>query len=452
MPGAAIGIGRGVRRLGQRAMGGLPLLGRGGAVDRRTHERMQEAHLGAELDQARRRRGRCRVAGDPEPLGCAPDQQRVTDGLGGRDEQQQARRRRQRGQPLAEALLDAPGQRRPVTQPEPAGQLGRRTTPRQLQQGQRVAPRLPHDPIAHALVERTGDHGFEQRSRIPVVQPVDHELREPREVPLAARLPAPRAPVRRTRPPGGAPRRPAPAPWRRRATARRRRRRPAVAPRPRRTAGSGRPARPGTDPGRPRHAARTPCRAPRAAGRGAARDDPRTARTADAGPRTRARARTRRPPRARSRSPRRAASGTPATRSCRRPPRRAAPAPRCDPSARSPAAGPAPRSRWADRPAAARDRVSTWPGSSLRTAPAAAQQTRDLPGRDGRRIAGPFPHHETAPTEATNERHRHHHQDRDRALAAAPVDARRDARHPGRHRSWAGPEGRRPLGRDPDAR
>ena len=304
MPGAAIGIDLGVGRLGERAVDALALLRRGRAVDRGAHERMPEAHLRAELDQARRRRRRRRVGRDPERGRRPPHQQRIADRLGRRDEQQQPRRRRQRRQPLPEALLDAARQRRAVGQPEPARQLRGRPAARQLQQRQRVAARLGHDPIAHALVERTGDHGFQQRPRI-LRRPAraTTSSAEPVEMPLAAPARGRRRPVRPTRPPAGAPRRPAPAPRRRRATARRPRRRPAAAPRPRRTAGSGRPARRGTDPGRRRRAGRTPCRARRAAAREAARGDPRTARRADAAPRTRAPSRTRRPPRARCAHP-----------------------------------------------------------------------------------------------------------------------------------------------------
>ena len=87
-----------------------------------------------------------------------------------------------------ESLLDPLRQRRVVGQPEPARELGRREATWQLQQGQRVAARLGHDPIAHALVERTGDHRREELVRIAVVQPAQGELRQPVKMPLVARL------------------------------------------------------------------------------------------------------------------------------------------------------------------------------------------------------------------------------------------------------------------------
>ena len=164
------------------------VLRRGRPVDRGPHERMAEAHLGAELDQARRRRRGRRAALDPERGGRLPHQQRIAHRLGRRDQEQEPRRRRQLRQPLLEALLDAAGQRRPAVQPEPARQLGGRPAARQLQQRQRVAARLGHDPIAHPLVERTRHHGLQQRLRITVVQPADDELRQPLEMPLAGRL------------------------------------------------------------------------------------------------------------------------------------------------------------------------------------------------------------------------------------------------------------------------
>ena len=50
MPGAAIGVDVGVGGFGQRPMDALSLLRRCRALDRRTHERMTEAHLRAQID------------------------------------------------------------------------------------------------------------------------------------------------------------------------------------------------------------------------------------------------------------------------------------------------------------------------------------------------------------------------------------------------------------------
>ena len=53
-------------------------------------------------------------------------------------------------EPPQEALLDPPRQRLRAEQAEPAGQLRRAQPSRQLEQRQRIAPRLGHDPITHA--------------------------------------------------------------------------------------------------------------------------------------------------------------------------------------------------------------------------------------------------------------------------------------------------------------
>ena len=161
VPGAAIGVDVGIGGLGERAVDALALLRRRRAVDRRTHERMTEAHLRAEIDQSRGGRRRGRVRPDAELGGRPPHQHRIPHRLRRSDEQQQPRRRRQRRQPLREALLDPPRQRRGVGQPEPARELGGRPATWQLEQRQRIAARLGHDPITHPLIERTGDHGRE---------------------------------------------------------------------------------------------------------------------------------------------------------------------------------------------------------------------------------------------------------------------------------------------------
>ena len=122
---------------------------------------MTEAHLRAEIDQSRGDGRRSRVRPDAELRGRPPHQHRIPQRLCRGDEQQKPRRGRQRRQPLPEALLDPLRQRRAVGQPEPARELGRRPAAWQLEQRQRVAARLGHDPITHALVKWTGDHGRE---------------------------------------------------------------------------------------------------------------------------------------------------------------------------------------------------------------------------------------------------------------------------------------------------
>ncbi len=188
LPRPAIGIDVGVGRLRERLVDAPAVLRRRRPVDRGPHERMAESHLGAELDQSGLGGRDRRARPDPQRAGRLPDEQRIADRLGRRDQEQQPRRRRQLRQSLLEALLDAAGQRGPAVQPEAAGQLGGRPPARQLQQRQRVAARLAHDPVADALVERTRHRGFQQRLRIAVVEPAHDELLETLEVPLAGRL------------------------------------------------------------------------------------------------------------------------------------------------------------------------------------------------------------------------------------------------------------------------
>ena len=216
---------------------------------------MAEPHPGAELGQAGVGRGRRRVGADPEPGGGPPHQRRVAGRVGRREQQQAPGLVRERADAPAEALLDAARQRHRAGEPEPAGQLGRRQSAWQLQQRQRVAPRLGDDLVAHPRVDRPGQHRVQQRPRVGVPQPADRQLRQPGQV--AARRPGPRRPGRPTPPPGGGRRTRGPAPRRGRATARRRPGRPAAAPRRPRTAGSARPGRPGTGPAPARRSCRT---------------------------------------------------------------------------------------------------------------------------------------------------------------------------------------------------
>ena len=161
VPGAAIGVDVGIGGFGQRPVNALSLLRRCRALHRRTHERMGEAHLRAEIDQSGGGGRPSRVRPDAELRGRPPHQHRIPQRLCRGDEKQKPCRGRQRRQPLREALLDPPRQRPSLGQPEPAGELDRRQATWQLEQRQRVAARLGDEPIAHALVKRTGDHGRE---------------------------------------------------------------------------------------------------------------------------------------------------------------------------------------------------------------------------------------------------------------------------------------------------
>ena len=251
MPCAAIRIGLGVGRLGQRAMH-LLAFGHGRRpVRRRAHQRMAEAHPGAERDQLRRLGRRDGVGPDPEPLGRAPQQRDVADRLGRRGEQQPLGLGRERFEAPQEALLDAAGQR-------PERREGRIRPPARRASGRGAAPSARAD--CRASRRRSG-RGSARRAPRAARRRAARARRRPRSLGRpapAARRARPRGWARGRRTPsrsapraGAARRTRAPARTRDRAIAHRRRGTPAAAPRPPRPAGSAPPGRPRSDPGWP---------------------------------------------------------------------------------------------------------------------------------------------------------------------------------------------------------
>ena len=178
MPGAAIRIHLGIGRLGQRAVH-LLALGHGRRpVHRRAHQRMAEAHAGAERDQLRHLGRRRRLGRDPEPLGRAPEQGHVADRLGRRGQQEPPRVGRERLEAAPEAPLDPPRQR-------VAGRAARTLPPARQASGRGAAPatradclRLADDPVPDPLVEHARQRGGEQGARVAVREPLDGELRQ----------------------------------------------------------------------------------------------------------------------------------------------------------------------------------------------------------------------------------------------------------------------------------
>ncbi len=67
-------------------------------------------------------------------------------------------------------MLDPPGHRRAIRQPESARELGGRPATWQLKQRQRVTPGLGHDPVTHPLIERTSHDTRQQLPRVPIVE------------------------------------------------------------------------------------------------------------------------------------------------------------------------------------------------------------------------------------------------------------------------------------------
>jgi hypothetical protein len=185
VPGPPVRVGSRVGGLGQRAVQLLPGLDRCRPVGRRAHQRMPEPHPGAELRQPRLRRRLRRPGANREPPGRPPHQHRIAGRIGRRQLHQPPGLRGQRLQLPPEVLLDPPRERHRAAAPEPARQLRRRQTPRQLQQRQRVPVRVGDDPVPDLRVQRTGQpgqHRLQQLPRIIVGQALHHELRQPGHV------------------------------------------------------------------------------------------------------------------------------------------------------------------------------------------------------------------------------------------------------------------------------
>src|SRR6185503_10104347 len=66
-------------------------------------------------------------------------------------------------------------------QPEPAGQLRGRKPAWELEQRQRVTARLGDELVGDAVVQPARDHRRQQLLRLTIVEPLDEQLRQPRE-------------------------------------------------------------------------------------------------------------------------------------------------------------------------------------------------------------------------------------------------------------------------------
>jgi hypothetical protein len=108
----------------------------------------------ADLEQPGRFRALGRLGPEPELPGRPPHQDGVTGGVGRRDHQQHPGGFGELLDTPQEAVLDPLRRRQHLRQAEPARQLFRRQLPWQLQQRQRVPPRLGHDPLLHSPVQR----------------------------------------------------------------------------------------------------------------------------------------------------------------------------------------------------------------------------------------------------------------------------------------------------------
>ena len=161
VPGAAIRVELRIGRVRQRAVSFTSLVRLGRAVDRRPYQRMTERHCTVERQQAvrlNRLGGRLR---DPELPGRAPQKRGVAERLCRRQEQQPSRVAWEPRQPPPEAPFDPGGQREGRRQAEAAAELGRREPAWELEDRERIAPRLGNDPLQHGLVEARREDGLQ---------------------------------------------------------------------------------------------------------------------------------------------------------------------------------------------------------------------------------------------------------------------------------------------------
>ncbi len=160
VPGTPVRVQERVGRVGQGPVHGAPVLGLRAVVDRRPDQGVPEPHRLAELDQACRL-GRCGVRGDVEGRGRADQQARVTHRFRRGGQQQRARGGRQCAEPSGEVPLDAAGHRpldaRGARRVDPVGEFGGAAAAGELQQRQRVAVHLGHEPVPDPFLQPSPD-------------------------------------------------------------------------------------------------------------------------------------------------------------------------------------------------------------------------------------------------------------------------------------------------------
>jgi hypothetical protein len=171
MPRPAIGIGIRIGCLGERPMGITPLGGGCCPVHRGADQWVPEADARPDLDELGVLGRRERAPVDLERLRRAPDERRVTQGLGRGQQQQPLCRLRQLSGALVVLLLELARKHCRGQQLEAARQLSCAHAPWQVEQGERIAAGFRNDAVAHALVDPARDGAHEQRARILLRQP-----------------------------------------------------------------------------------------------------------------------------------------------------------------------------------------------------------------------------------------------------------------------------------------
>ena len=163
MPCPTVWIDIPIGRLGQCEVHTPALIRWRGSVDRGAHQRMPEPH--GLLDREQPIRGVSRRDIDPEPLGCTPDEHRVTDRLGSGDEQQEPRTRAESLQLGVESCSRAESATLAVGRP--TGRNRRQAAPRSSRGAARAARadcRASRRRCDHGPARRDGHMTAERRS------------------------------------------------------------------------------------------------------------------------------------------------------------------------------------------------------------------------------------------------------------------------------------------------
>ena len=186
VPGPSVRVLGGIDGLRERSVHVAQQVGVGRAPARGADQWVSEPDARTEFDQpALLGRRRCRGP-DALSLQGPPEQWHVAERLDRGGQQEPTGVVRQGGDAPLVAVLHPIGDRGAAGEAEAEGELRRREPARQLDQGQRVAAGLCHDPVPHPVVDWPGEHRVQQVARIGVRQPAHVQLGQAGEQPLVA--------------------------------------------------------------------------------------------------------------------------------------------------------------------------------------------------------------------------------------------------------------------------
>ena len=165
----------------QRRVHPLPFGERSAVVDRGADQRVPEAHRVPDGEQVPRLRRRGRPGRVPEPRSGLPQQLRVAGRIGRRRQQQHPGVGGQAAGLPQVPLLELAADRHRVRQRRVAAQLARAELLADLDQGQRVAVGLGHDPLGHGRAQPRPSRGGQQLGGVPLGQPGHRQTGQPAE-------------------------------------------------------------------------------------------------------------------------------------------------------------------------------------------------------------------------------------------------------------------------------